>query len=164
MARMASQRDVAQETNTRFWIGTQHKLGEALDPNDPADRRHTKIWLDIYRELRQQNARGTLTLTHKHPSVAQSLSDAINAYRVERVTREGDPRYAEARRVKHQALNDAVLWQEMVMSRGTTAVSGSGDVSKAESKARWLVPAALAAALGIAYFGYARPMDGRRAR
>ena len=121
---MASQRDVTQETNARFWITTQYKLGEALDPADPADKRLAKIWLDIYRQLLQENARGTLTLTHKHPSVARNLSDAIAAYRIERATREGDPRYAEARRARAQALNDAALWQEMTMSRGPTAVSG----------------------------------------
>jgi hypothetical protein len=120
---MASRRDVIQETNARYWVGTGYKLGEALNPKDPTDRMHAKRWLDTYRDLMQQDARGTLTLLHKDPSFAQSLNNAINAYRIEKSTREGDARYAEARRAKHQALSDAGLWQEMIMSRGS-AVSG----------------------------------------
>jgi hypothetical protein len=123
MTPMASRRDVIQETNARYWVGTGYKLGEALNPKDPTDRMHAKRWLDTYRDLMHQNARGTLTLLHKDPSFAQSLDNAINAYRIERQTREGDARYAEARRAKQQALNDAGLWQEMIMARGS-AVSG----------------------------------------
>ena len=83
-----------------------------------------KIWLDIYRALLQENTRGTLVLTHKHDGVAQSLNDAIGNYQVERTTREGDPQYAEARRAKAQALNDAAMWQTMVLAQEQTAVSG----------------------------------------
>lgn len=125
MTPMASRRDVIQETNARYWVGTGYKLGEALNPKDPTDRMHAKRWLDTYRDLMQQSARGSLTLLHKDPSFAQSLDNAINAYRIERQTREGDARYAEARRVKQQALSDAGLWQEMIMARGS-AVSDWG--------------------------------------
>lgn len=156
---MASRREVIEETNARYWVSTGYKLGEALDPNDPTDRMHAKRWLDTYRDLLHQNARGILMLLHKDPSFAQSLTDAISAYRIEHATHAGDPRYAEAQRVKHQALSDAGMWGEMIMARGGTAVSGSEDAPKAEQKARWLVPVALVATFGIAYFGYTRPMQ-----
>lgn len=126
---MASQRDIARETNARFWIMTSYKPGEALDPADLTDRRMARIWLDINRDLTRQNRLGTLALTHQHPSLAQRLNDAIAAYRVQRTLREDDPRYAEARDAKTQALNEAALWQEtLVASRGPLAVSGSWGV------------------------------------
>ena len=117
---MASQTDISKETSARFWILTTYKPGVRLDPDDPADKRMAKVWLDIYQQLVKQNARGTLTLTHKHPSFAQRLNDVISAYRIESTTREGDPRWVEARRAKHQALNEAVLWQEMLTSSSMT--------------------------------------------
>ena len=106
---MASQRDVARETNARFWIMTAYKPGQALDPADPTDRRMASIWLDINRELMRQNRQGVLVLTHQHTSLSQRLNDAIAAYRVESALREDDPRYAEARNAKTQALNEAAL-------------------------------------------------------
>jgi hypothetical protein len=124
---MASQRDVTQETNARFWLTTQYKMGHPLDPADPADKRLAKIWLDIYRELRRQNAHGTLMLTHQHPAIAQNLADAIAAYHVEHTTREDDPRHTEARRVRNQAVSDAGLRQELIMSNRRAAVVGWGD-------------------------------------
>lgn len=120
---MASQRDVTNETNARFWLTTQYKMGDALDPADPQDRRLTRIWLDIYRELLAQNAHGRLVLTHKHPAIAQNLADAIAANRIERTTRENDPRHIEASRVRNQAVNDAGMRQDMIMSRGPASVA-----------------------------------------
>ena len=138
MTAMASRREVIEETNARYWVGTGYKLGEALDPRDPTDGMHARRWLDTYRDLLRQNARGALTLLHKDPSFAQSLTSAINAYRIERSTQAGDPRYAEAQRVKQQALSDAGLWQEMIMSRGTSAVSGYAHVGQTANQiAEW---------------------------
>ena len=111
---MANQRDIARETNVRFWIQTAYKPGVALDPADPADRQMTRAWLNIYRDLVQQNARGTLSLTHKHESLARRLQDAVDAYRIESTSREGEPAWVDARRMKHEALNDVALWQEML--------------------------------------------------
>ena len=117
---MASPRDIAKETNTRFWIMTFYKPGLALNATDPADKRMARVWLDIHRDLVQQNARGTLSLTHKHPTLAQRLSDAINAYQVESTTAASDPRYAEARSAKSQALNEASMWQAMLVDSRLT--------------------------------------------
>lgn len=122
---MASQREVTQETNARFWITTFYKPGVALSRSDSADRFMAKRWLEIYRDLTRQNQRGTLSLVHKHPSFAERLDEAIRAYRVEATTRVNDPRYAEARRAKEQALNEAALWHEMLTTRGSAAVAGS---------------------------------------
>lgn len=124
MAHMASQRDVTLETNAQFWITTFYKPGVALSSSDSADRFMAKRWLEIYRDLTRQNERGTLSLIHKHPAFAERLDEAIRAYQVETATSVNDPRYAEARRSKEQALNEAVLWHEMLTTRGATDVAG----------------------------------------
>ena len=121
---MASQREIVHETNARYWISTGYKMGERLDPKDPVDGMHARRWLEWYRDLVNQNAQGTLTLVHKDPSFARTLSDAINAARIERATREGDQRYADARRAKHQAMSDGAMWQDMILSRRTSQVAG----------------------------------------
>lgn len=117
---MASPRDIAKETNARFWIMTSYKPGISLSPADPADKRMARVWLDIHQELVRQNAQGTLSLTHKHPTLAQRLSDAINAYQIESTTTASDPRYAEARSAKSQALNEASMWQAMLVDSRLT--------------------------------------------
>lgn len=111
---MASTSDIAKETNARFWIMTSYKPGISLDPADPADKRMARVWLDVHKRLIRQNAQGILSLTHKHSAIAQRLTDAIRAYQIESTTRESDPRYAEARAAKAQALNEAGLWQEIL--------------------------------------------------
>ena len=111
---MASNRDIARETNARFWIMTSYKPGVSLDPSDPADQRMSRVWLDVHRDLIRQNARATLSLTHKHPELAERLQRAIRAYQIESTTRQSDPRYAEARSEKSQAINEAGLWQDML--------------------------------------------------
>ena len=121
---MASHREVVQETNARYWISTGYKMGEPLNPKDPVDRMHARRWLAWYRDLERQNAQGVLTLVHKDPSFARTLSDAINASRIERASREGDQRYADARRAKHQAMSDGTMWQEMILSRRGSQVAG----------------------------------------
>jgi hypothetical protein len=121
---MASQKEISQETNARFWISLGYKPGVALNPADSGDKRMAKAWLDIYRDLVRQNSRGTLSLTHKHPSVAQLLDRAISAYRIESTTAVGDPRFADARRAKHEALNDASLWQAMLTSSSSERITG----------------------------------------
>ena len=117
---MASTKDISRETNTRFWIMSAYKPGTRLDPNDPADKRMARTWLDIYRELKRQDARGVLSLTHKHQTLAQRLNDAIAAYRIESATREDDPRHLEAQQAKAQALNEASMWQEMLAGQRIT--------------------------------------------
>jgi hypothetical protein len=121
---VATQRDIAKETNARFWIGTSYKPGVNLDPADPADRHLMRNWMDVYKDLLRQNARGTLSLTHKHPTLAQRLADAIHAYQIESTTRQGEPRYVEARRAKHQALADASLWQSMLTTSSSERITG----------------------------------------
>jgi len=159
---MASQREISNEVNTRFWLMSQYKLGEALNPNDSADRRQARIWLDIYRDLLQQNSRGTLVLTHKHPSVAQNLNAAIAAYQIERATSEGDPRYTAARAARARAVDDATLWQELVMSRGPTTVGANGAETAPQQRPLdyILVGPMLAGALSGAYFADKRPVAG----
>jgi hypothetical protein len=120
---MASPRDVTNETNARFWIMTSYKPGIALDPGDPADKRMARIWLDVYRDLVRQSERGTIALTHKHPELAERLNRAIRAYQIESTTRQSDPRYAEARARKAQALNEAGYWQAMITSRRPTVAA-----------------------------------------
>lgn len=124
-AGMATQRELIQETNARYWVGTGYKVGERLDPSNPVDAMHARRWLQTYRDLERQNAAGTLVLFHQEPTFARSLAEAVRAAQVARSTHEGDPRYAEAVRAKQQALSDATLWQEMIAARGgTTAQTG----------------------------------------
>lgn len=117
---MATRQEIAREANTRFWITTGYKPGVGLNPSDSADKFMARRWLEIYRQLVQQNARGTLSLMHKHPSLAARLGDAIRAYQVESTTDVSDPRYVEARRAKDQALHEAVLWGEMLSGQRIT--------------------------------------------
>lgn len=42
------------KTNKRFWQVTGYKIGARLDPANPADRQLMPIWMDMYRELRDQ--------------------------------------------------------------------------------------------------------------
>lgn len=116
---MASQQDIAKEVNARFWLNTFYKPGVALSAADSADKFMAKRWLEIYRDLVRQNARGTLRLIHQHPSIAALLDDAIRAYQIESTTNVRDPRYAEARAAKTRALNEAVLWHEMLVPSRT---------------------------------------------
>ena len=122
---MASQREITQEANARFWITTFYKPGVALSSADSADRFMARRWLEIYRDLERQNARGTLTLIHKHESFADRLKEAIRAYQIESAAEVDDPRYVEARRVKEQALNQAAMWHEMLTTRGSATIAGS---------------------------------------
>lgn len=121
---MASQQDIAREANARFWITTYYKPGVSLSPDDSADKFMAKRWLEIYRDLVRQNAQGTLSLIHKHPTLAARLDDAIRAYKVESTTGVHDPRYAEARAAKAQALNEATLWHEMLTSPARERIAG----------------------------------------
>lgn len=113
---MASQQDISREANARFWITHGYKPGVALSRTDSADKLMAKAWLDIYRDLVEQNRRGVLSLTHKHPSLAQLLDSAIRAYQIESTASVQDPRYTEARAAKSRALNEAALWQDMLTS------------------------------------------------
>ena len=113
---MATRQEIAKETNARFWVTTQYKPGEPLNPDDETDRQHIRTWLDIFNELGQQNARGELVLTYTHPSFAQSLEAAIAASQIERSINEYDPRYTESRSARAQAFNDAALWQDIAMT------------------------------------------------
>jgi hypothetical protein len=114
---MASQREIAKETNARFWITTSYKPGVSLDPNDPADKQMARLWMDIYKDLVRQNMHGALSLTYKHEGLARRLNDAIEAYRIESRVPQGSPRWVDARRAKHEALNDAGLWRTMLENR-----------------------------------------------
>jgi hypothetical protein len=121
---MASHNDIDRETNTRFWLTTFYKPGVALSNLDSADRFMARRWLAIYRDLVRQNADGVLSLTYKHPSLAERLRDAIDAYRVESSTSVQDPRYAEARAAKAQALNEAALWEDMLLNPSRERIVG----------------------------------------
>lgn len=124
---MASQQEVAREANARFWITTFYKPGVALDKNDSADRVMAKRWLALYRQLQQENARGTLSLIHKHESFAARLNDAIRAYQIETTAPVQSQRYAEARAAKAQALNEAGLWLDMLSAPSHERIAGYGD-------------------------------------
>ena len=99
-SRMATQRELIDETNARYWVGTGYKVGERLDPSNPVDAMHARRWLQTYRDLERQNAAGTLVLFHRDPSFARSLAEAVSAAQLARATSEDDPRYAEAVRAK----------------------------------------------------------------
>jgi hypothetical protein len=118
---MATQQDLSREANARFWITTFYKPGTPLDPADSADKFMARRWLEIYRDLARQNARGTLTLIHKHPSFSARLNDAIRAYQVESTINVTDPRRVEARAAKAQALNEAAMWHEMLVGSAKMA-------------------------------------------
>ena len=121
---MASQQEIAKEANARFWVTTFYKPGVPLNAADSADKFMARQWLSIYKQLVQDNARGTLSLTHKHPGFAERLNDAIRAYQVESTTNVRDPLYAEARATKEQALNEAALWHEMLISPSRERIAG----------------------------------------
>jgi hypothetical protein len=123
---MASQQEVAKEANTRFWITSFYKPGVSLSKDDAVDRVMAKRWLQIYRELQQQNARGTLSLLHKHPQLAARLNDAIQAYQIESTANKNDPRRREALLAKNQALDEASLWHEMLTSPSHERIAGYG--------------------------------------
>ena len=70
-------RDVLNsEVNTRFWAWTAHKIGKPLDPNIPADKAMSKVWLAILADVQKQAEAGTLVLTHDDPVVIEALADA----------------------------------------------------------------------------------------
>ena len=123
---MATQQELAREANARFWITTFYKPGVSLSKDDSADRVMAGRWLNIYRDLQQQNARGTLSLLHKHPQLAARLNDAIRAYQIESTTDVNDQRYRDARIAKNQALDEASLWHTMLTSPSRERIAGYG--------------------------------------
>lgn len=121
---MASQQEIVKEANARFWVTTFYKPGVPLQASDTADKFMARQWLSIYKQLVNENARGTLSLTYKHSGFADRLNDAIRAYQVESTTNVRDPRYAEARATKAQALNEAAMWHEMLISPSRERIAG----------------------------------------
>ena len=123
---MASQQEIAREANARFWITTYYKPGLPLNPQDSADKLMAKRWLQLYRDLVKEAARGQLSLIHKHASFAARLNDAIRAYKIESTADVQSQRYAEARQAKAQALNEASMWLDMLSSPSREKIAGYG--------------------------------------
>ena len=123
---MANQQELAREANARFWITARYKPGVPLSKEDSADRIMAGRWLALYRDLQQQNARGTLSLLHKHPQLAARLDDAIRAYQIEGKTPVNDPRHREAMLAKNQGLDEASLWHTMLTSPSRERIAGYG--------------------------------------
>ena len=52
-----------KETNARFWAKTHYKPGQRLDMSIDEDRKQSKIWLEIFRQVQREADAGTLVLT-----------------------------------------------------------------------------------------------------
>lgn len=65
-----------KETDARFWAQSGYRIGQKLDPSNPADLKMLPIWMDVYKKVQAEEAAGKLVLTYNHPEVAQNLADA----------------------------------------------------------------------------------------
>ena len=52
-----------KETNARFWNRTGYKPGQKLDMTDSQDRKMSKTWMDILRQVQREANEGRLTFT-----------------------------------------------------------------------------------------------------
>jgi hypothetical protein len=62
---MTDRNTLTRETNARFWALTGYKPGRNLDMTNPNDLKMVKVWFDIYRRVRAEDAAGHLVLTHE---------------------------------------------------------------------------------------------------
>ncbi len=75
-----SSKDVLnKETDARFWAQSGYKVGQKLDPKNPADSAMSKLWLDIFHKVEGEDETGHLVTTWDHPEVAQHLDEATAA-------------------------------------------------------------------------------------
>ena len=59
---------------------------------------------------------------HAHSTLR--LDRAIRAYQIESTTQQSDPRYAEARAEKAQALNEAGMWHDILTNPNRARITG----------------------------------------
>jgi len=57
--RPVTDRVLTNTTNATFWAITKYKPGQHLDMHDPKDREMSKIWLQIYEDIKRRRQRAT---------------------------------------------------------------------------------------------------------
>lgn len=120
----ASKDVLNKETDARFWAQSGYKVGQKLNPSNPADRAMMKLWLDIFHKVEAEDETGHLVTTWDHPEVANYLQEATAARQVaedhlEQAAAAPDPweqtRHAEtaanANAVSQKAAKEAAKYQ-----------------------------------------------------
>ncbi len=119
---MSSSKDILdREADARFWAQTQYKIGQKLDPKDPADRKMVKVWMDIFAKVQREDRAGELVLTYNHPQVEQHLEDATAAASATRDHLEGAA--AAPSRETAQPYLDAAAQSATAMSNAAQAAA-----------------------------------------
>lgn len=88
-----------KETNDLFWQQTKYKVGQKLDPKNPADVPYMKIWMTIYTTLRK-----TKGLPSTSPSDAQAKASSDATIKAIEAAKAGDTATAKAEAAKADAL------------------------------------------------------------
>ncbi len=75
-------KEINDEIDARFWVGTNYKPNLKLDMSNPTDVAMSKVWNAFAQQVKAEEAAGSLVLTHAHPEVAKALTDAAVANEV----------------------------------------------------------------------------------